>query len=246
MTAGYGPLVTDSAEGADAGRAIRRRGAERITATDRYGILLFLLFATFVFMAAAPSGPGARVVTVALQGLTLLVVVSVVGARRRFVRLVQLIVVLAFAASLVSVFINTNKGGDGVFFALNFLLVGAAPALLGLAIWRRRIIDVQTVMGAICIYVLFGLLFAFAYGAVADLASTAFFAEQSHANPADFVYFSFVTLTTVGYGDLTAAHNLGRAFSALEGMVGQLYLVTVVAVTVGKLSGGQRDRLPGS
>jgi len=240
--------VTDSTDGddaRDAGHALRRRGAERITATDRYGILLCLLFVTFVFMASAPSGPGARVVTVALQGLTLLVAVSVAGARRRFARLVQVVVVVAFAGAVVSVFINTNLNGDGVFFGLNFLLVAAAPVLLARAIWRRRVIDVQTVMGAICIYVLIGLLFAFAYGAIADLGSTAFFAEQSHASPADFVYFSFVTLSTVGYGDLTAAHSLGRSFSALEGMLGQLYLVTVVAVTVGKMSAGDRDELPG-
>ena len=241
--------MTDSADGADARdarHALRRRGAERVTATDRYGILLCLLFATFVFMASAPGGPGARVVTVALQGLTLLVVVSVAGARRRFVRLVEVVVVVAFAAALVSVFINSTTSGDGVFFALNALLVAAAPIVLGRAIWRRGIIDLQTVMGAICIYVLIGLLFSFVYGAMANLSSGAFFAEQAHATSADFVYFSFVTLTTVGYGDLTAAHNLGRSFSALEGMVGQLYLVTVVAVIVGKLSGGRRDEVRGS
>jgi hypothetical protein len=90
-------------------------------------------------------------------------------------------------------------------------------------------------MGAICIYVLLGMLWAFTFGAIGALASSPFFAQQSTATVADFLYFSFVTLTTTGYGDLTAAHGLGRAVAVLEALLGQLYLVTVVSVVVGRL-----------
>ena len=228
------------------GPLARGHGLERITATDRYGILLFLLFVTFMFMASAPTGPGTRVTTVVLQALTLVAAVTAAGAHRRFVRIVVIVAAAAFVAALVSVFINSDTNGDGVFFALNALLVAAAPIVIARAIWRRRVIDVQTVLAAICIYVLVGMFAAFLYGAVADLSTSAFFAQQKTATPADFLYFSFVTLTTVGYGDLTAAKSVGRAFSALEAMVGQLYLVTVVAVTVSKLSRGNGDRVPNS
>jgi Ion channel len=228
------------------GRALRGRASPRLTPTDRYGILLFLLFVTFVFMAAAPSGPATRITTVVLQGLTLLAAVSAAGAHRRLVRIVVVVAVLAFAAALVSLLFNTNRNGDGVFFGLNALLVGAAPVVIARSMWQRRVIDIQTVLAAVCVYVLVGMLAAFAYGAIADLSTSAFFAQQKTATPADYLYFSFVTLTTVGYGDLTAAKNLGRAFSALEAMVGQLYLVTVVAVTVGRLSRGREDGLPNS
>jgi hypothetical protein len=219
-------------------------GSSRITATDRYGFLLCLLLVTFVFMASATTGPVARVTTVFLQGLTLLAAASAAGARRRLVRIVLAVAVLAFVAALVSVFINTNHTGDGVFFGLNALLVGAAPVVIVRSIWRRGVVDVQTVLAAICVYILIGMLAAFAYGAISDLSSTAFFAQQKTASTADYLYFSFVTLTTVGYGDLTAAKNLGRAFSALEAVVGQLYLVTVVSVIVGRLSRGRRDAAP--
>ena len=59
--------------------------------------------------------------------------------------------------------------------------------------------------------------------------------QQTDATNADFLYFSFITLTTVGYGDLTAADNLGRSVAVLEALTGQVYLVTIVALLVGNL-----------
>ena len=91
-------------------------------------------------------------------------------------------------------------------------------------------------MGALCIYVLLGMLWAFGYGAIGAFESGPFFAEQATANVSDFLYFSFVTLTTVGYGDLTAAGGLGRAIAVVEALFGQLYLVTVVALVVSRMA----------
>jgi voltage-gated potassium channel Kch len=56
--------------------------------------------------------------------------------------------------------------------------------------------------------------------------------------PNDFLYFSFATLTTVGYGDLVAATDLGRSLAVSEALIGQIYLVTVVALIVGNLRPG--------
>ena len=94
----------------------------------------------------------------------------------------------------------------------------------------------HTVLGAICVYVLIGMMFAFGYAAISELGSTSFFAQTSHAGLPDFLYFSFVTLTTVGYGDLTAATNLGRAVAVTEALAGQLYLVTIIAVLVSRMA----------
>jgi hypothetical protein len=102
------------------------------------------------------------------------------------------------------------------------------------------VIDVRTVLGALCVYILLAMLWAFAFAAIGDIGSQPFFAQQRHATVADYVYFSFVTIATVGYGDLTAAGGLGRALSALEGLTGQLYLVTVIALLVANLVPGRR------
>ena len=75
--------------------------------------------------------------------------------------------------------------------------------------WKRPVIDVHTVLGAICIYVLIGMMFSFIYATIDLLGSEPFFVQTNVANTADYLYFSFVTITTVGYGDFTAAPGSG-------------------------------------
>jgi voltage-gated potassium channel Kch len=124
--------------------------------------------------------------------------------------------------------------------------VGAAPVAIINSLARRRVIDLRTVLGAICVYVLIGMMWSFAFASAGTLDSAPFFAQQSHATVADYLYFSFVTLTTTGYGDLTAAHGLGRAMAVLEALIGQLYLVTVIALLVSNIGrrGRVRDQQP--
>ena len=114
-------------------------------------------------------------------------------------------------------------------------LGAGAPIAIGTALWRRPVVDVHTVLGAICIYVLVGMFFAFLYGAIGEVGTAAFFAQGSDATTADYLYFSFMTQLTVGYGDLTAAGNLGRSCAVLEALLGQIYMVTVVALLVSRL-----------
>jgi voltage-gated potassium channel len=212
----------------------------------RYGVVLVLLVTTYVFMAAGPTHVVARVVTVGLQGVTLLTTLIASRSGRRLFRIAVVVVVLAFLAALASAFFDDTSDPTGVFFALNVLLVGACPIVIAEALVKRRTIDIHTVMGAICIYVLIGMIFAFLYASI-GLIEGSFFVQTQHATLPDFLYFSYVTETTVGYGDFTAAGSLGQAIAAFEALVGQLYLVTVVAVVVSNMTRGRRrgTREPG-
>jgi len=93
----------------------------------------------------------------------------------------------------------------------------------------------------VCIYVLLGLNFAFVFEAVGELGSQPFFASQETGTRSDYVYFSFITMETVGYGDLTAQGGLGRALAVTEGLFGPVYLVTAIAALVTNLG---RARVP--
>ena len=86
-----------------------------------------------------------------------------------------------------------------------------------------------------CIYVLLGLSFAFVFECIGEFGSRPFFTAHEAGTRSDYTYFSFVTMATVGYGDLTAQGGLGRAFAVTEGLLGQIYLVTTVAALVGNL-----------
>ena len=99
----------------------------------------------------------------------------------------------------------------------------------------------QAVMGVLCIYLLIGMMCAFLYGAIDQLGGAPFFADDVAATASRCLYFSFTTLTTVGYGDLTARSNLGHTIAISEALVGQIYLVTVVALLVSDL-GSRRTR----
>ncbi len=200
----------------------------------RYGIVLLLLFATFVVMASGTTSAWSRLLIVVLQSATLFAALVASRVSARVLRLTWIIVVGAIGGTVASVWWN-GDGAKGAAFLLNAGLVAIAPVVIGRAIVRRRVVDIQTVLGAICIYVLVGMLWSFVYEAMANFGSQQFFVQQASATPADTLYFSFVTLTTTGYGDFTAATGLGRAFAVLEALLGQIYLVTVVSVLVSQL-----------
>jgi hypothetical protein len=121
----------------------------------------------------------------------------------------------------------------------NAALVALAPPTIAIGVVRSLrkygAVTVQAVLGALCLYLLAGMFFAFIYGAVNNLGGDPFFANGVDATPARSVYFSFATLTTVGYGDLTARTDVGHTLAVTEALLGQLYLVTVVSVGVANL-----------
>jgi voltage-gated potassium channel Kch len=223
----------------------KETGAQQRVAVARFGVVLLLLLVTYVFLASGPTGRWVPFVAVVLQGATLLAALAASDANRRLWRVAEVVVALGLVAAL-GVWLADFSSGDGILFVLNALLVGAAPVVIAMSLVRRRVVDVHTVMGALCIYVLVGMLWAFAYGAIGAFGSGPFFAQSGHTNVADYLYFSFVTLTTVGYGDLTAAGGLGRAVAVIEALTGQLYLVTVVALVVSRMARGTRHADPAS
>jgi len=158
------------------------------------------------------------------------------------------VVIGAVVAATASLLLGgSSESVTGWFFAINVLLVGAAPIAIGRALYRRPVIDVRTVLGAICIYLLIGIMFAFLYGAIGAIDNEPFFSQTDHPGIQIYLYFSFVTQTTVGYGDFTAATDLGRTLATTEALLGQIYLVTVVAVLVSRMtvtrrSGGDEEQ----
>ena len=214
-------------------RASRRDVGVGTRAEYRFGLVLLLLLATFVFLMAGSTSSWTRPVGVALMGATLVASLAAADVSPRLRRVATLVAAAAFLGT-VSV-VALGGSGEGVAALLDAALVVLAPIAIGWSVVRRRIIDVRTVLAALCVYVLFGMLWAFIYSAIGDLSSSAFFAQSVTPTSADFLYFSFVTQLTVGYGDLTAAANVGRACAVLEALIGQMYMVTVVALLVSRV-----------
>jgi Ion channel len=133
------------------------------------------------------------------------------------------------ALSLVVVFVDSARAIGLAYLLPAVLLVTATlPITINRVLHHRRVTR-ETVLGALCVYVLIGLLFAFLFLATYELRDGPFFAQPGDHPQSEFVYFSFVTLTTLGFGDLSPAEGLPQALVVLEALLGQIVLVTLVA-----------------
>jgi hypothetical protein len=107
----------------------------------------------------------------------------------------------------------------------------------------RPTVTIQSIYGALSAYIITGLMFASIFAALNQLGTSDFFANGQPANTQTFQYFSFTTLTTLGYGDFTAAASGGRSIAVLEALTGQVFLATLVARLVSAYRGpGPVDR----
>jgi hypothetical protein len=102
------------------------------------------------------------------------------------------------------------------------------PVTISRVLHHRRV-TYETVLGALCAYVLIGLLFAFVYIAVEEVRDTPFFVQPGPHDQGEFLYFSFVALTTLGFGDLSPSEGLPQALTVIEALIGSIFLVTLVA-----------------
>jgi hypothetical protein len=131
------------------------------------------------------------------------------------------------------------------------LLVGVmVPATILRTLFRRRSVDFELLWGAISIYLLVGIAFSMVMIITAhfDPHPVLFVnGELKDGTFRDKVYFSFITLSTTGYGDISPASNTARAISVIEAIGGQLYLGIAMAAIVSALVGrgrGQETKLP--
>ena len=214
--------------------------AEEARWADRYGMLFVLILVSLLLTAA--NTRWLKVAAVTLQGCVLLFAFLVARAGRRAWRLALVMVPLAVILGIVGRF-GDSKPSEVVAAGVNLVLPAAAILVLGRRIVMEPYVSGRTVLGLLSVYLLIGMTFAATFITIAVVSGEPFFAQTRHAEPVDFTYFSFVTLATVGYGDLTAANPLPRMLAAIEGLTGQLYLVTVVAVAVSRVR-RRNDRQP--
>jgi ion channel len=215
---------------------IKDSGASPSDRRERYGWLLLAILSAFAVQGIAHPGPWEQVVVSSLLAATLLLAGRASDVRPGVIRASLVVGALVVAASVVEALAGTVDGPASRF--ANLLLVTLAPPVIVLGVIRslrkRREVTVQAVFGVLSLYILLGMFFALVYGAL-DRYAGPFFVENAPGSVSNTLYFSFTTLTTVGFGDLTSRTNLGHTLSSLEALTGQIYLVTVVSLLVGNL-----------
>jgi Ion channel len=209
-------------------RETRLELAQRIG--DAYGLVLVLILITFVvMMTLPPEGWGGRVAAVAVAGLTAIVAFTSSDVRPGRVRLAVAVAVAAVVLAVIAERISSDRLLGIAYGAVSILLALAAGTILRRVIFGARHVDFRTILGAISVYALLGLLFALLYFAVGRWADGEFFTGVAEARSSDYLFFSYTTLTSTGYGNLIPAGTIGQSFAVLEMLVGQIFLVTLVA-----------------
>jgi hypothetical protein len=224
--------VTDPPEPAAAATVHPRLG--RIRASHSYWAVLAAIIVAFVFAAVASDARWATSVLALLLSGTLTLALWTAGWAVADARNAFGLAAVGAAAAVASLVWNGKALQAAVGILLGLLTLGIAIVIAKSAVELGEV-NPKSVAGAICVYILIGMVFLFVYGIIAVLGSGAFFAQGTDGTRALRLYFSFITLATVGYGDYTASGNLGHALAVIEALLGQLYLVTVVAVVVTRL-----------
>jgi Ion channel len=215
---------------------------ERTKVEGRFGMVLLLLIIAVFFSISAPNDPWVLLMTTLVLAASLSIAMLASGAQPKVVRAWLVVVALGIGVSIVIATTQEMRVASAYLALTTLLLALATIGAIARRLWRHAEISVLTLLGALCIYVLLGMSFAFVFEAVGNLGSQPFFASQETATRSDYMYFSFITMATVGYGDLTPQGGLGRDLTVTEGLFGQIYLVIAVAALVGNLGRARAPR----
>jgi hypothetical protein len=203
-----------------------------------YGLVLLLVLASASFQVAAPDADWSRLVSIGLGAATLTSAVWATRPRRRWVRAIAGATLVIAAGALV-VLVVTGELGRAPTALVNAALILVAPAAIVAGLVRdvraEGAVTVPTLSGVLAIYLLLGMAFAQFGSAVEAIDEGSYFAGDPDPVLADFIYFSYVTLSTTGYGDLSPVSDVARMLAVTEALLGQIYLVTVVAMIVANL-----------
>ncbi len=205
----------------------------RLRASHSFGVVLALVVVSVLFTSFAPDESWSSSVLILLQAGTLGLALWTSGLGRTAVRGSVGIALLATVVAVVQLLAgDAAQGATGIFSAL---LIVMTCAVIAVGVVDQGDVNAQSVIGVVTIYLLIGLFFTFTYSAAALLGDAPFFEQGTDGTSGDRIYFSYVTLATLGYGDFTPAGQVGRMLAVGEALLGQLYLVTVVAVVVSRL-----------
>ena len=202
----------------------------------RYGLTLALAASLVVWLLAGPEASDRLYLIIANLLAGGLLVASSWSARvdghRRWAAYGGLVLLLLMA---VAIFTGVDRTANFLSALVLLVVCIYVPYIVAIGLARRRRVDAQIVMGAITIYLVIGLASAMTMLVAGSLQSDPMLrlsGGDGDGSFRDIVYFSFVTMATVGYGDITPISGTARAIAILTALLGQLYLIVAVTTAV--------------
>jgi hypothetical protein len=215
------------------------RRAQRVS--DAFGLVFLLVLLTYVLASLLSNRGWSAVVLTVATSATSVVALTSSRVRAGLVRAAIWLSGLTIALAMIGA-----AFGGGPWLNLASLAQVSLLTVAMLAVLRRVVtapeVGFRTILGAVSVYTVLGILFTFVYGAIERMQGGAFFEGVPHPQGSDFLFFSYTTLTTTGYGNLVPGGQPGRMISGLEMMIGQIFLVTLVAGLVSLWRPGEAIR----
>lgn len=208
-----------------------RRAANAILSADSYGAVLLSILITYV-LAVTLTGERAKTLVLVVQIGTVWLAYRVARSRPAVRRATNVLLAAAGLLAVLNLLGLTGSSPDQFLFAASCLLYLVAPIAIVRHIAMRSKVDSETILGAVAAYLLIGMFFGFAYHWMGEVGSGDFYGAAGDGALPDDLFFSFTTMTTIGFGNLVPAGNPGQTFAVAEGVIGQLFLVVGVAKVV--------------
>jgi hypothetical protein len=213
------------------------RRAQRIA--NAFGVVLLLVLATYATTSLTRYAGWSAVAVAVLGSFTTVIALASSGIRDVLVRVAAGLAIASVMFAVIAALADRNGLLAASGLLQIFLFTWAAAAVLR-AVLAESKVGFKTILGAISVYLIFGLLFTSLYVVIDKLQAGSFFEPARELQTGDYVFFSFTTLTTTGYGNLVPGGQPGKMFSVLEMLVGQIFLVTLIAGLVSVWRPGQR------
>ena len=196
-----------------------------------------------MLLSQVQPGRWTRLVVAPAVGAMLLLALYASRARFELVRAAVIALAASYLIVVAEALFDSELFAGSIYLIYGVLLL-ITPLVIINRILRHPEVQVTTILGAICAYLLIGMVFGFVYALIGRV-DPPFFAEHGPVDQFDYFYFSYQCLTTVGFGDFVSRGDLGRALSVLEAAFGQIFLVTLIARLVSLFKPPQRDTSSG-
>jgi hypothetical protein len=231
--------MNEKAQGTESLEMVRRPLKSRRFSAVELLIALALLFFFFPFVEEVKGGD---LIVSLLLSLVLLSAVLAVSDRRSVLLIALVLAIPAIAGRWINHF-RPDLVHPAVFLTAALVLVAFVVVNLLRFVWRAPSVNIEVLCASISAYLMLGLMWTMAYWLVDQLTpgAFAFNAGPRSMNGFNGFYFSFITLSTVGYGDITPVSRIARWLAAMEAMTGLLYVAILISRLVGLYSSAKSN-----
>jgi len=231
--------MNENAQAKESLEMVRRPLKSRRFSAVELLIALALLFFFFPFVEEVKGGD---LIVSLLLSLVLLSAVLAVSDRRSVLLIALVLAIPAIAGRWINHF-RPDLVHPAVFLTAALVLVAFVVVNLLRFVWRAPSVNIEVLCASISAYLMLGLMWTMAYWLVDQLTpgAFAFNAGPRSMNGFNGFYFSFITLSTVGYGDITPVSRIARWLAAMEAMTGLLYVAILISRLVGLYSSAKSN-----